>query len=509
MGAGASTRALEELEAALHGAGDAGKLVVRHCDLRALPPELLARATHLRELTLEHAKLRQLPASFGCLVLLERLSLAGNQLETLPLSFRELQRLEELDVSANALHSLLGNFCDLIALRRLHLHSNALRKLPREFGALRSLELLDVRNNMLRKLPASFPCLTRLSRLDASRNKLKKLPAAFGNLRALRVCHLGRNALQELPELFGMATSLEVLALQHNALYKLPASFAELTNLTSLSVTGNRLESFPGDQLRSLNALVTLSYAENRLSQWQLGDRSVHLEDQDEGFQDDAEATEELSNVLGNPLSALNTVQYLDFSDNTLVTLPRRGWSQLGELLELKLARNRLERLPAGLGALRKLRRLDLAGNKLTVLPTALLSLKTLECLDVQQNTLQELPANVGECEKLDQLVLTRNRQLHGLPASLCRLSRLRELRVDRLCFLALDDDQTEFCRGLAKQIRQLEHRQPVAIPKTHEIRSTEQQADAALMASSDGHVEWRASQVGSAERWVSSTLKQ
>jgi leucine-rich repeat protein SHOC2 len=32
---------------------------------------MLERATHLKELRLEHAKLKQLPASFGCLVLLE------------------------------------------------------------------------------------------------------------------------------------------------------------------------------------------------------------------------------------------------------------------------------------------------------------------------------------------------------------------------------------------------------------------------------------------------------
>jgi leucine-rich repeat protein SHOC2 len=74
MGAGVSTKALEDFDAALKGSdGSDGsdRLVVGHCELLTLPPKMLERATHLKELRLEHAKLKQLPASFGCLVLLE------------------------------------------------------------------------------------------------------------------------------------------------------------------------------------------------------------------------------------------------------------------------------------------------------------------------------------------------------------------------------------------------------------------------------------------------------
>ncbi|KAL4174828.1 hypothetical protein KRP22_006757 [Phytophthora ramorum] len=456
MGAGASTKALGEFEAALESSDSTSKLVVTSCDLLVLPPEILERAAHLRELRLEHAKLKQLPASFGCLVLLERLSLAGNELEALPLSFHQLQRLEELDLSCNALRSLLGNFCDLGALRRLFVYDNALQKLPREFGALTSLEMVDMHNNALRKLPRSFPCLAQLSRLDLSRNKLRKLPEAFGNLSALRNCNLGRNALRELPACFGMLGHLAVLGLQYNALYKLPASFADLTNLTNLSLTGNRIECLPGPQLGALKALITLTYAENRLQQWQPGEKSSVLEEdppeKDDAGSNEAEATDELETfaTCSNPLAALDSVQYLDLSDNWLVSLPARGWTSLGALLHLKLARNRLQSLPTEVGRLAKLQRLDIAGNKFTALPNALFSSKTLAFLDVQQNALHELPHNVGECESLVRIVLTRNRDLRGLPASVCRLSRLQELRVDKSCFLALGDELTVFCRAIA-----------------------------------------------------------
>ncbi|GMF65504.1 unnamed protein product [Phytophthora lilii] len=334
------------------------------------------------------------------------------------------------------------------------MQDNALTKLPQEFGALNCLEMLDMRNNTLRKLPKSFPCLTKLTHLDVSRNKLRKLPDAFGNLSALRTCNLGRNNLQELPEYIGMLGALEVLMLQHNALFKLPESFAELTSLTNLSLTANRIECFPGLQLGALKSLLTLTYAENKL-QWRPGEKSSVLEEDSPEIDDSngaskRDSVEDMSTVLSNPLAALAAVQYLDLSDNALVTLPAQGWDRLNGLLHLKLARNRLHTLPAGVGSLHKLQRLDLAGNKFKLLPESLFKSKTLAFLDLQLNALQQLPDNVGECESLERVVLTRNRELLGLPASLCRLSRLQELRLDKLCFLALDDEQTVFCRGLA-----------------------------------------------------------
>ncbi|KAF4043241.1 Leucine rich repeat [Phytophthora infestans] len=444
MGAGVSTKAFKEFDAALKDTEVTGKLAVRDCDLFALPPEVLERATHLTELRLEHAKLKHLPASFGSLILLERLSLAGNELETLPLSFHELQRLEELDLSCNALSSLLGNFCNLGSLRRLCMYENALKKLPREFGALKSLEVLDMHNNALKRLPKSFPCLTSLTRLELSRNKLRKLPQAFGNLSALLICNLGRNMLRELPDYFGMLGALEVLSLSYNALAHRSQEFI-----------ANRQQDrvLPGPD-QPLTALVTLTYAENRLRLWRPGEKSILDEEAPESVYklgtSDEEDTNEVGITPSNPLVTLAAIQYLDLSDNALEYLPSRGWGRLETLLHLKLSRNRLHLIPPEVGSLPRLQRLDIAANKLKTLPSSLFSNKSLAYLDAQQNTLQELPDNAGECEALVRLVLTKNRDLRGLPRSICRLALLEELRVDKSCFLALGEELTAFCRELA-----------------------------------------------------------
>jgi leucine-rich repeat protein SHOC2 len=249
-----------------------------------------------------------------------------------------------------------------------------------------------------------------------------------------------------------MLETLEVLALQYNALYKLPPSFAALTALINLSLTGNKIECFPGPQLAALKALTTLAYGENRLHQWQPGEKATVL-GEDAAGNDQVlgdEDSEDVGIVPCNPLVALESIQYLDLSDNALTSLPTFGWDRLDQLLHLKLLRNRLSSLPSGLGSLPKLQRLDVAANKLKTLPQSLFSSKTLAFLDAQQNTLQELPDNAGGCEALVRLVLTRNRDLRGLPGSVCRLARLQELRVDKSCFLALDDEVAVFCRGLA-----------------------------------------------------------
>lgn len=69
MGASVSTRALEQLEDAL--ADGSTTLAIADRDLLVLPPAAIAKAIHLRELTLCGTRLGTLPASFGCLVLLE------------------------------------------------------------------------------------------------------------------------------------------------------------------------------------------------------------------------------------------------------------------------------------------------------------------------------------------------------------------------------------------------------------------------------------------------------
>lgn len=357
------------------------------------------------------------------------------------MSFHELKNLTALNLSNNQLQGLLGNFCGLVALCQLWMHSNELTKLPAEFGNLTNLVLLDVHNNRLRKLPKSICCLNKLQRLDASANKIKVLPAAFSNLSVLRVCNLSRNALRELPEHFGALPALQTLFLQSNCVMTLPASFVQLQTLEHLTLNGNKIDIFPQEAFRKLRNLRSLTFTENRLKHWSqdtsgdepAGEQSVLAE----------------SSSLLNGLFGLHALEFLDFSDNVLKSVPSDGWQHLLALLELKLSHNKLSQLPPGIEKLRNLQQLDLSYNKLTFVPPQLVKLPQLVKIDLQSNALEELPGNMEECIALERLYIAKNSPLEALPESMCKLTSIKLLQMDKKCFLGLEGELIAFCERL------------------------------------------------------------
>ncbi|KAJ0406722.1 hypothetical protein P43SY_004547 [Pythium insidiosum] len=472
MGAASSTaissRALDVFEDALTNAQKSAGGSNQHVTLTivdqallVIPPGAIAHAAtlHLRELRLINTRLGTLPASFGCLSSLERLSLERNDLQTLPLSFHELRHLTSLDLSKNQLQGLYGNFCDLCQLRELWLHCNELKALPKELGNLSRLELLDVHANRLTRLPVSFPCLSALVRLDASGNRLRALPEAFGNLARLEACNLSGNVLRDLPPHFGMLSSLRVLLLRQNALTQLPPTFGDLVALENLALSGNRIDVFPQGTLNQLYNLKSLTYAENRLKYWRPGENQELVETKDSQDAMKAASNQEDDNEMDETTTpetdeagffGLTKMEFLDFSENVLPRLPLGSlWRRLDELVELRLHHNKLVRLPEGLTSLVKLQRLDLSHNKLVRLPAKIGKLQALQRLDLSTNALIALPSSLAQCSRLDTLFLVKNPKLRELPDSLLDSKSLRWLEIDKSCFLAMPESHLAFCESL------------------------------------------------------------
>ncbi|KAF1771806.1 Leucine-rich repeat domain, L domain-like [Phytophthora cactorum] len=112
-----------------------------------------------------------------------------------------------------------------------------------------------------------------------------------------------------------------------------------------------------------------------------------------------------------NPLATLEAIQYLDLNASTLETYC-----------------NRLQTLPTGVGNLPKLQRLDIATNKLKTLPSS-----------SQQQVLAYLDRMLASV-KLFEACITKNRDLRGL-LPVFAPALLVELRVDKSCFLALEEE--------------------------------------------------------------------
>ena len=129
-------------------------------------------------------------------------------------------------------------------------------------------------------------------------------------------------------------------------------------------------------------------------------------------------------------LHALPSLKLLDLGGCGLTSLPNGFFAGLSEHLEvLNLAENRLEALPADIGALANLVRLGLKGNRLTALPDSIGSLTALKELYLTDNRLAHLPRSIGALTALVKLQASFNR-LTDLPDELERCERLELLRV-------------------------------------------------------------------------------
>ena len=162
--------------------------------------------------------------------------------------------------------------------------------------------------------------------------------AALGRGDLAGVRELRLPGLREFPrDLFGLADTLEVLDIGDGELTDLPADFGRLGNLRVLFCSGNRFERLPP----ALGDCPALS---------QMGFRR--------------------SNVRDVPAESLP---------------PRLRW--------LILTDNRIDYLPASLGARPLLQKLMLSGNRLTSLPASLAGANRLELIRLSANRFDALPA--------------------------------------------------------------------------------------------------------------------
>ena len=97
---------------------------------------------HLRELCLQHNRLRALPDALCLLVNVQQLRVDHNELEELPLKLGAcMYQLHELHVNNNALKTLPWNLNNLRRLRTLYLHGNKLTYIPNTVAELELAEL--------------------------------------------------------------------------------------------------------------------------------------------------------------------------------------------------------------------------------------------------------------------------------------------------------------------------------------------------------------------------------
>lgn len=106
--------------------------------------------------------------------------------------------------------------------------------------------------------------------------------------------------------------------------------------------------------------------------------------------------------------SFASRLTYLDVSNNSLEELDHAHLDRLEGLVSIKMANNRLTRLPSYFGKFQFLRSLNMSSNSFQVFPAFLCNLRSLVDLDISFNSIKELP-NIGRISSLERLWVTNN----------------------------------------------------------------------------------------------------
>lgn len=117
----------------------------------------------------------------------------------------------------------------------------------------------------------------------------------------------------------------------------------------------------------------------------------------------------------------------LDVSNNRLEQVDHAELHRLMALVSLKLANNKLTKLPSSFSSFRQLRSLNLSSNNFTTFPEHICSLKSLVDLDISFNKLSSLP-KISQLSTLERLWVTNNDLKGAFNESFAGLTNLKEI---------------------------------------------------------------------------------
>lgn len=131
------------------------------------------------KLPLEH-----LGERFGSLKMLKGLSINHASIKQLPASFAELELLDNINLSMCELQELPESIWKLSKLKFLFLPHNQLTHIPEDIQ-LPALTVLDVEKNQLTTLPTALTRQPHIDRISASGNPFEYLPESFNFFKGL------------------------------------------------------------------------------------------------------------------------------------------------------------------------------------------------------------------------------------------------------------------------------------------------------------------------------------
>ncbi|KAF3973234.1 hypothetical protein CMV_003342 [Castanea mollissima] len=393
------------------------KLDLERCGL----PQFIGKLCSLKELSLNHSALEEIPDSIGSLANLEELSLkCCRSLTRIPDSIGNLKSLTNFFINGTKIKELPWSIGSLSNLKHLLIGENYfLSKLPDSIGGLASIVELNIEGTSMTNLPDQIGALKVLKKLEIRKcESLISLPESIGSMLTLTTLIIFQANISELPESIGMLENLIVLRLDKcKQLYKLPSSIGKLKSLQRLLMEETAVTDLP-ESFGMLSSVMIIKMAKN-----------PHVELLENSTPEDAviHNTKEKSKLIDFPTSFLNLSRLCEFNIC--------GWQISGKIPDdfeklstleiLNLGHNHFCSLPSSLRGLSILKKLILSHCKelktLPPLPSSLQEVNVSNCIALESFS------DLSNLENLCDLNLTNCEKLVDIPGLKC-LESLRRL---------------------------------------------------------------------------------
>jgi Leucine-rich repeat (LRR) protein len=398
--------------------------------------------SNILELYLSANKLDKIKrGQFNGLANLEQLFIDQNQIEEIELnSFESLNNLKQLNIQSNRIKviqdKLLG---DKTKLETLNLYQNNIENIGAiSLNTLHSLKTLYLFSNKIKSIAfGNFIHLLSLKELKLDKNEIGSFAAyTFVGLEKLDFLDLSANKIKRLVnKAFEGLKVLTHLKLELNDINQIESDvFVGIANLTHLTLDSNQIFTLKNVQFNEnlVGLSVRFNFISNLSEIFSPSLKSLYL------------SSNRIQEI--NFVSHLPNLERLDLSQNRLISLNDKSFSQLNKLKYLNLSWNKLdfESNLSYFGGQNNLEQLDISFNQIKYLNTnkTFQYLASLKSLNVSNNKLNTLNAFLfGYLTQLNVLNLASN--------NLYSLNEGCFLNFSQLKMLKLSDNQLNGLRFL------------------------------------------------------------
>lgn len=301
----------------------------------------------------------------------------------------------------------------------LNASGNEIMDFPLRLDKCFQITVLNLSNNVLSSVPDSVGSLATLQVLDVSHNYITEISSQLGSLPRLRELFLQNNGLRTLPGSLRNLKTLEVFDLSNNVLSDLPEAFTLPYTLQELHLEENQFNTVPSCLLTPMDAQkqgLCMLDTDGKMFHHRL-----------KSFSADATMFSHFK-----PLGK-------HFISTDAVSLQCRADTQLAPILKIFPTASSLRitgtchQLDAdSIAHMQALCMLSLVDVQLKSLNESICQLSHLKHLHLDRNGLQVLPPGLGNLSTLVSLTLSGNTQLTAIPISLGRLPMLATITLPR-----------------------------------------------------------------------------